>query len=270
MSFSQIEGNQKLIERLSASIKSGNVSHAYIFEGEAVLDKKAFAEAFVKAVLCGEMPGIGCGQCASCRKVEHGNYEDLFYVEADGASIRDEAIEALQHRLKTKPYGERNIAIISDADTMTLRAQNRLLKTLEEPPEGTILILLSENLENLTQTILSRCVKFRLNYFGKESYEGMMDKAREVADLLLAGEPFYKRKEAIEEIIKDDGKTRAFLDALERVYRDLLLEPSEKSRLYKKSRIFENVHQIEKTRRQLQRGVSKSYALKDLMIKIGG
>ena len=50
MSFSQIEGNQKLIDRLSASIKSGNVSHAYIFEGEAVLDKKAFAEAFVKAV----------------------------------------------------------------------------------------------------------------------------------------------------------------------------------------------------------------------------
>ena len=254
MSFSQIEGNQKLIDRLSASIKSGNVSHAYIFEGEAVLDKKAFAEAFVKAVLCKEKPGIGCGECPSCRKVEHGNYEDLFYVE----------------RLKTKPYGERNIAIIKDADTMTLRAQNRLLKTLEEPPEGTILILLSENIENLTQTILSRCVKFRLNYFGKESYEGMMDKAREIADLLLEGAPFYKRREAIEDIIKDDGQVRAFLDALERVYRDLLIDPSEKSRLYKKSRIFKNVDCIEKTRRQIQRGVSKSYALKDLMIKIGG
>ncbi len=259
-----------MIERLSAAIKSGNVSHAYIFEGEASLDKKAFAEAFVKAVLCREKSGIGCDACPSCRKVDHGNCEDLFYVQADGSSIKDEAIERLQERLKTKPYGERNIAIISDADTMTLRAQNRLLKTLEEPPEGTILILLSENIENLTQTILSRCVKFRLNYFGRESYEGMMDKAREVADLLLEGAPFYKRKEAITDIIKDEGKTKAFLDALEKVYRDLLIDSSEKSRLYKKSRIFKNVDRIEHARRQIQRGVSQSYAMKDLMIKIGG
>lgn len=270
MSFGQIQGNEKLIKRLSESIKKGNVSHAYIFEGEAVLDKKAFAEAFIKAVLCTEEPGTGCGRCASCRKVDHGNYEDLIYVQADGSSIKDEAIEKLQERLKTKPYGPRNIAVISDADTMTLRAQNRLLKTLEEPAEGTILILLSENIENLTQTILSRCVKFRLNYFGRESYEGMMETASEVADLLLEGQPFYKRKEAVAEIMKDAGKTSAFLDALERVYRDLLVNPSEKSRLYKKSQIYKNVSMIEEARRQIQRGVAKSYALKDLMIKIGG
>lgn len=270
MSFGQIQGNEKLINRLSEAIKKGNVSHAYIFEGEAVLDKKAFAEAFVKAVLCREEPGVGCGRCASCRKIEHGNYEDLIYVQADGSSIKDEAIEKLQERLKTKPYGPRNIAVISDADTMTLRAQNRLLKTLEEPAEGTILILLSENIENLTQTILSRCVKFRLNYFGRESYEGMMETARAVADLLLEGQPFYKRKEAVSEIMKDTGKTDAFLDALERVYRDLLVNPSEKGRLYKKSQIYQNVSMIEQTRRQIQRGVAKSYALKDLMIKIGG
>lgn len=270
MGFNEMKGNEKLVNRLTAAIKSGNISHAYIFEGQAILDKRAFAEAFVKAVLCKEAPGIGCDHCASCRKVEHGNCEDLIYVEKDGNSIKDEAIEQLQERLKTKPYGERNIAIISDADTMTLRAQNRLLKTLEEPPEGTILILLSENIENLTQTILSRCVKFRLHYFGRESYEGMMEEARMIADMLLEGQPFYKRKEAISEIMKDEGKTNAFLDALEQVYRDLLVEPSEKSRLYKKSKIYKNVDWIEETRRQIQRGVAKSYALKDLMIKIGG
>lgn len=270
MSFKGIEANEKLVKRLTEAIKNGNVSHAYIFEGEAVLDKKAFAEAFVKAVLCKESPGIGCDSCVICKKVEHGNYEDLIYVQADGLSIKDEAIERLQERLRTKPYGERNITIISDADTMTLRAQNRLLKTLEEPAEGTILILLSENIENLTQTILSRCVKFRLNYFGRESYEGMLDTARGVADMLLEGQPFYKRKEAIEDIIKDNGRTQAFLDAMERVYRDILVENSQKSRLYKKSQIYRNVAAIENARRQIQRGVSKSYALKDLMIKIGG
>lgn len=270
MSFQQIKGNEKLIERLSASIRSGNVSHAYIFEGESVLDKKAFAEAFVKAVLCRQQPGTGCGECVSCRKIQHGNYEDLFFVEADGSSIKDEAIEKMQERLKTKPYGPRNIAIICDADTMTLRAQNRLLKTLEEPPEGTILILLSENIENLTQTILSRCVKFRLTYFGQESYEGMLETAETIADMLLNGEPFYKRKEAVADIAADAGKTSAFLDALEKVYRDLLVEPSQKGKLYKRSQIYRNVELIEQARRQIQRGVAKSYALKDLMIKIGG
>lgn len=270
MRFDQVKGNEKLVERLAAAIRKGNVSHAYIFEGEAALDKKAFAQAFAKAILCGSNPGVGCDACLSCRKIDHDNHEDLIYVEADGNSVKDEAIEKLQAKLRVKPYGERNIAIISDADSMTLRAQNRLLKTLEEPADGTVIILLSENIENLTQTILSRCVKFRLNYFGRESCEGMLDRAEEIADLLLEGQPFYKRKEAIADIVKDAGKTDAFLDALEKVYRDRLIEPAEKGRLYRKSQIYQNVAIIEETRRQLRRGVAKSYALKNLVIKIGG
>lgn len=270
MNLNGFDGNEKLIQRLSATIKNETLSHAYIFEGEAALDKVAFAKAFVKAILCDEAPAVGCDNCAVCRKIEHDNYEDLIYVEADGASLKDEAIEKLQERLKIKPYGKRNIALINNADTMTLRAQNRLLKTLEEPLKGTILILLSENIENLTNTILSRCVKFRLNYYGEDSYEGMLDKAHEVADILMRGAPFYQRKEAIADIVKDTDKTMAFLDALEKVYRDFLIIPSEEGRLYKKSQIYKNVSLIEETRRQLLRGVSKSYALKDLMIKIGG
>lgn len=270
MNLTGFQGNEKLIQRLIATIQNETLSHAYIFEGEAALDKLAFAKAFVKAVLCEEEPGIGCDSCSTCRKIEHDNYEDLFFVAAEGSSIKDEAIEKLQERLKIKPYGKRNIAVISDADTMTLRAQNRLLKTLEEPAPGTILILLSENIENLTNTILSRCVKFRLNYYGRESYEGMLDKAAEIADLLMEGAPFYKRKEAVAQVLKEGEQVMAFLDALEKVYRDFLIIPSEKGRLYKQSQIYRNVSLIEETRRQLLKGVSKSYALKDLMIKIGG
>ena len=270
MNLNGFEGNEKLIQRLIATINNETLSHAYIFEGEAALDKVAFAKAFVKAVLCEEKPGTGCDRCSTCRKIEHDNYEDLIYVSADGKSIKDEAIEKLQERLKVKPYGKRNIALINNADTMTLRAQNRLLKTLEEPAKGTVLILLSENIENLTNTILSRCVKFRLNYYGRETYDGLLDKAEEVAELLMRGAPFYQRKEAIVDIVKDDNKVMAFLDALEKVYRDFLIIPSDKGRLYKKSQIYKNVSLIEETRRQLLKGVSKNYALKDLMIKIGG
>ena len=66
MRLDEIKGNEKLVERLTASIRSGTVSHAYIFEGEAALDKKAFAQAFAKAILCENNPGIGCDTCLSC------------------------------------------------------------------------------------------------------------------------------------------------------------------------------------------------------------
>lgn len=270
MSFTNIQGNEKLTGRLQAAVKNGNISHAYIFEGEACLDKKAFADAFIKSILCTEAPGVGCERCSTCRKIDHGNHEDVSYVEAEGASIKDEAIERLQAALRKKPYGRRNIAVISDADTMTLRAQNRLLKTLEEPPAGTVLILLSENIENLTQTILSRCVKYRINYFGSPDYAYMMQTAEEIADLLLNGTPFYRLKESVTDLAKDGRETAAFLDALEKVYRDLLLGKGTNSKLYKKEQIYHNVAVIEETKRQIQRGVSKNYALRNLLIKIGG
>lgn len=270
MTFKEIQGNAPLTKRLTDVIRNQNISHAYIFEGEACLDKKRFVESFVQAILCAEEPGIGCGHCSICNKISHGNHEDLTYVEADGRSIKDEAIEQVQERLMVKPYGQRNIAVISDADTMTLRAQNRLLKTLEEPPQGTIIILLSENIENLTQTILSRCVKYRINYFGSASYEYMIQRAEKIVDMLLEGEPFYRLKKEVEDIIKEQRETEALLDAMERIYRDLLINNNSKSRLYKKEQIYQNVAVIEETRRQLQRGVSKSYAIKNLIIKIGG
>ena len=75
---------------------------------------------------------------------------------------QDEQISKVQSDIKKKPMEERHMVVIQDADTMTLRAQNRLLKTLEEPFEGTVMILLSENRENLLETIKSRCVLYRI------------------------------------------------------------------------------------------------------------
>ena len=70
----------------------------------------------------------------------HGNYEDFHFVESDGMSVKDEQICKVQSDIRKKPMEERHMAVIKDADTMTLRAQNRLLKTLEEPFEGTVMI----------------------------------------------------------------------------------------------------------------------------------
>ena len=138
MTFKNISGNEHLVNDIKRIIKSGDLHHAYIIEGPWSLNKKDIAKAVIQAILCEEAPGEGCGRCSTCIGIENESYTDLTVVSANTAksggnvlSVRDEAIELLIERLKHKPYqGKRNVAIICDADTMTVRAENRLLKTL--------------------------------------------------------------------------------------------------------------------------------------------
>jgi len=271
MTFDDIKGNDKLIARLKNIALCGNISHAYIFEGDTCIDKVLVAECFIKAVLCPEEKGVGCDRCSTCNKISHGNHEDILYVEADGRSIKDEVIIDLQEKLRKRPLiGERNIAIIKDADTMTPRAQNRLLKTLEEPAGNAIIILLSENIENLIATILSRCVVYRLQYFGTDAYAEIIESAGQLADMMLKGEPFYQVKVKLSEFTESRESGYRLLDALERIYGDLATKDSDKSKLYRKEEIYRAVASIEQARRNLQRGIGVGYALKNMIIEIGG
>lgn len=270
MYFKNSAENEKLIRRLNCVIRDERVSHAYILEGPFCADKKSFAESFIKGILCYKDLGENCGECGICDKIDHSNHEDVIYVSAETGSIKDADIISMQDRLKTKPFGERNIVIIENADTMTLRAQNRLLKTLEEPPGNSIIILLSENMENLAQTILSRCVKYRINYFGSDSYDFMMEKARTIAELSLNRKPFYRTKNEIEDIFRDDERIAAFLDSLQVVYRDMLLTENNKISLYKDEDIIKNIYAVESARKSIKKGVSAAYAMKKLLLTIGG
>lgn len=270
MRFKEQENNINLITRLDNVVKDDKIAHAYIFEGSACIDKKAFAESFVKGILCTRNLGENCGNCSNCSKIDHDNHEDIIYISAEGGSIKDADIIDMQDKLKTKPFGERNVVIIADSDTMTIRAQNRLLKTLEEPPGKAVIILLSENIENLVQTIQSRCVKYRINYFGSDNYDFMMEKAAKVADLMLSRSPFFKVKKEVDDILGNKEDTAAFLDALQVVYRNLILNRSGGISLYKNNELIDNIHDIEKARKQIKEGVSPTYAIKNLLLKIGG
>lgn len=221
-----------MLRRLRQAAETGNISHAYVFEGEPTGNKLTVAEEFIKAVFCQESEDDSCGSCPSCHKIAHHNHEDLVYVEADGGSIKDEAVEALQTRLKKKPYvGDRTAVIIENADTMTLRAQNRLLKTLEEPIPGTVIVLLSENIEHLVPTILSRCVVYRLSGTEgpgqreeeRERIETLSKAAEKTAELVLSGAPFYQVADQLKGAAADKESAVIFLDQLERYYRDLIV-----------------------------------------------
>lgn len=286
MSFGEISGNRKVVERMSRAVQSRNISHAYLLEGDRTIDKLGLAENFVKAILCREGSGDSCEHCLSCHKINHGNHEDVIYLAAEGSSIKDEAVEELQSRLKKKPYvGDRNIVILQDADTMTPKAQNRLLKTLEEPAPGTVMILLSENMENLAQTILSRCVIFRLNPFETPEYRDVLEGTIRIADMLLDKRPFYEISSQLADYTGDRNLAFEFLDALESWYRDLAIsgyDPSgelifhgerideirKRGRLYQRNTIDKAVAAIEEAKNDLNRNLNISYTIKNMILKM--
>lgn len=270
MYFKERDENQNLIARLDHIIETDKISHAYIFEGIGCIDKRSFVESFVKGILCPVNTGDNCNSCGICRKVDHGNHEDIIYIKASGGSIKDADIVKMQESLKNKPFGDRHIVIIENSDTMTLRAQNRLLKTLEEPLGSSVIMLLSENMENLVQTIKSRCVKYRINYFGSEGYDFMMEKAEKVSDMALNREPFYKLKQEIDDILENSDEVAGFLDSLQVVFRNMLIKKNKGISLYKDEDLKRNIYAAENARRQIKEGVSQSYAMKNLLIKIGG
>ena len=267
MSLERFRANEKLTSRIGAAIRAGKVFHAYMIEGDSLADKEGFALEFCKAILCAQKPGIGCDACASCRKIDHGNCEDLYVVEADGISVKDEQIEKLQAELQKKPLGPRNLAIIKDADTMTKRAQNRLLKTLEEPYEGTVIFLLSENRENLLDTIRSRCVIYRLEPDGRDREAG--EAAEEIFAAVREGKSFFRRRELVSKYVKSREDAFALLDGLERLYGRLLIREAGLKDAYGED-VGAAVALIEEARRDLLFKVNYQYAIKNLMLKIGG
>ena len=268
MTFEDLKGNEKIFSELERAICSGRLSHAYILEGSRSLQKDKIAEAFVSAILCEEKRGIGCGRCRICRKVENGNHEDVFWIRKKGSSIRDEEVAALQDHLRTKPLGERSIAVIEDADTMTIWAKNRLLKTLEEPPSGAVLILLSENVENLLRTIVSRCIVMRLSECGGMEDKELSELAGKTARALISGIPFRELRNLLGDVISDRDRAQLFLDELEIFYGKAAIGEDPESRLYEKEYLYRQAAAIEEARRDLRRpAVIVGYVMKGFLLK---
>jgi len=158
MPFSEIIGHDHNIKLLQRSIERGRLHHAYIFSGPGGIGKKLTAISLAKALNCLEMETDSCGRCIPCRKIEEGNHPDVKIVEADGQVIKIDQIRELQRDLQFRPFeGKKRVFIIDSADRMGLPASNSLLKTLEEPPKDSVLILVTANFHSLLPTIVSRC-----------------------------------------------------------------------------------------------------------------
>lgn len=160
--FSDIIGNEKVIEHLQNAIELGKVSHAYIFNGEKGSGKKTIASIFAKTLQCETGEKVACGNCTSCKQSDSGNQPDIKWVTHEKPNIIsvDDVRYQLVSDMMIKPYSSRyKIYIIDEAEKMNVEAQNAILKTIEEPPAYGIIILLTSNADLFLPTILSRCIK---------------------------------------------------------------------------------------------------------------
>ncbi len=166
-SFKDVVGHKNIIQYIQNAVKTDKVSHAYILNGEKGSGKKLLANLFAMSLQCRdrEEDGDACGQCQSCKQAVSGNQPDIIRVthEKPNTLSIDDIREQVNNDIVIKPYSSRyKIYIIADADLMTVQAQNALLKTIEEPPEYAVILLLTENAEVLLPTIRSRCVMLKL------------------------------------------------------------------------------------------------------------
>lgn len=159
--FGDIVGQEQLKEHLQNALAEGKISHAYILNGEKSSGKEFIAGVFAMALQCEKGGKDPCGECRSCKQALSGNQPDIIRLshEKPGTISVDDIRTQLNNDVVIKPYSSRyKIYLVNEAEKMTVQAQNALLKTLEEPPEYAVILLMTTNVNSLLPTILSRCI----------------------------------------------------------------------------------------------------------------
>lgn len=162
--FDQILGQDITKLYMKKALERQQVSHAYIISGEEGMGKRTLARELAQALLCDTGGADPCGSCHSCIQFVTGNHPDMTWVTHEKASIGVDEIRAqLVEPMLIKPYHSKyKVYIVDEAELLTVQAQNALLKTIEEPPEYGVVILLTTNPDVFLQTIRSRCTMLKM------------------------------------------------------------------------------------------------------------
>jgi DNA polymerase-3 subunit delta' len=181
MPFRDVIGHRKLVALLSRSIERDSIPPSLIFAGPAGVGKRLVALASAQALNCLDprranshtSEAIGydaCGVCAACTRIARGLHPAVLVIEpGDSGSIKVDPIRDVIEQTGYRPFeGRRRVVIIDEADALVPQAQNALLKTLEEPPSASVLILVSARADSLLPTVLSRCPRLRFHQLGPE------------------------------------------------------------------------------------------------------
>lgn len=184
MSFQEIIGQEAAVALLKNAFKNKRLSHAYLFIGPEGIGKKKTAINFAKLLLC-ESPSMNepCDRCAACLKVAALNHPDVQWVAPDGPYIKIDSIREACRRLNLKGFeSSKKILIVSEAQSLNEESSNALLKTLEEPSDDTVIILLADTLKSILPTIRSRCQRIVFSALPQEMIEDILKRSLKVGE----------------------------------------------------------------------------------------
>ncbi len=182
MPFNSIHGHAAPLRMLKNILVSGKIPHAFLFTGIEGIGKKKAAVSFAKALNCLEGNGDFCDSCLSCSKIDRMIHPDVQQIEPDEKPDDDKKkegqigrIRRLQREIAYKPLeGKKKVVIINDAEKLNSEAANCFLKTLEEPVDDTIIILISKNFASMLSTVVSRCQKVSFMPLGDAEISGLL------------------------------------------------------------------------------------------------
>lgn len=187
MDFSSIIGNDKIKKDLDLAVKNNNVLHSYMFCGQEGIGKKLIAKEFAKKILCINKE---FKDCSSCIKFNSNNHPDFYILNEAGETIKVDQIREITNKINEKPIvSEKKVYIINDSDKMTPDAANCLLKTLEEPPEYAVIILIVSNESLILSTVKSRCMKIKFDNISEDELKRFLKEQKGYDNL---GENFLK------------------------------------------------------------------------------
>jgi len=164
MSFDSFVANKLAISMLKKALESKRIASAYLFQGPDGVGKSLAALNFAKALVCEKEGTDACGVCSSCRRVDSGNHPDVHWYKPEGRVrlVKIKTVRELIAQTGLKAFEAKwKVFVIVEADRMKVETQNAVLKTLEEPPGQSVLILISSNPAGLVPTIVSRCQEIR-------------------------------------------------------------------------------------------------------------
>jgi DNA polymerase III subunit delta' len=181
MSFAHIAQHSQTVELLQRSLNRGRLAHGYLFTGGSMAVPESMARALAQALNCLQPPRTGksglaldgCDTCLNCRKIAADNHPDVQWVRPESKSriITIDQMREVMQTIHLKPMeAAYKVAIIAGADRLNTQAANAFLKTLEEPPPQSVIILLTAEPQRILETIVSRCL--RLNFGGDQPSAG--------------------------------------------------------------------------------------------------
>lgn len=193
MSFSEIIGHQKQVEALRQGLITERLHHAYLFVGPEGVGKRTLAIALAQALHCGRGQADFCGQCPNCIAIQNNNHPDVRLIEplTGKKEISIQQVREIEKELIYRSFsGGKKVAVVDPATLMNWSAQNALLKTLEEPPQDSLLILIAVRGKGLLPTVRSRCLRLSFASLPKHAISGFLTskagKTQEEAEFLAA------------------------------------------------------------------------------------